>query len=116
MSCMRSKVQKVQWKQKKALAESSLSSWQQDFSLRETFVLSSRTKFLLLLPENSGNETIVNRYNIGEAGRVGEQLQNILPPWSSSPNTFQLRRMKRFPFPLTSAAFAGVMHFRIRLQ
>ena len=62
---------------------------------------------MLLLPENSGNETIVNRYNIGEAGRVGEQLQNILPPWSSSPNTFQLRRMKRFPFPLTSAAFAA---------
>ena len=53
---------------------------------------------------------------LGEAGRVGEQLQNILPPWSSSPNTFQGRRMKRFPFPLPSAAFAGVMHFHISFQ
>ena len=57
-----------------------------------------------------------DRKSLGEAGRVGEQLQNILPPWSSSPNTFLVRRMKHFPFPFTSAAFAGVMHFRISLQ
>ena len=59
-----------------------------------------------------------DRMSFGEAGRVGEQMQNGLPPWNSSPNTFQLRRMKRFPIPLTSAAFAGVdvMHFRISLQ
>ena len=56
------------------------------------------------------------RKSLSEAGRVGEQLQNILPPWSSSPNTFLVRRMKRFPLPLTSAAFAGVMHFRTSLQ
>ena len=64
-----------------------------------------------------------DRKSFGEADRVGEQLRNVLPPWwsfvlltSSSPNTFRLRRVKRFPVPLTSVAFAGVMHFRISLQ
>ena len=91
--------------------------------LRETFVLSLRTKFLLLPPETELGERNV-RMSFGEADRVGERLRNVLPPWwsfvlpiSSSPNTFQLRRVKRFPVPLTSAAFASVIHFRrISLQ
>ena len=82
-------------------------------------MLSQQTQFLMLA-ENSGND----REPFREADHVAEQPRIVLSTlWSfgllfvsSSNRSFQLRRMKCFPVPLTSAAFPGVVRFRISLQ
>ena len=71
--------------------------------LRETFVLSLRTKFLLLPPETELGERNV-RMSFGEADRVGERLRNVLPPWwsfvlpiSNSPKYFSTSESEALP-------------------
>ena len=68
--------------------------------MRETFVLSVVADAILLAAtRNLGKRN--DRKSLGEAGRVSEQLQNILLPWSSSPNTIQLITSEKEALPFS---------------
>ena len=84
--------------------------------MRETFVLSVVADAILVAAtRNLGKRN--DRKSLGEAGRVGEQLQNILLPWSSSPNTIQLitSQKEALPFSVDKRGVRGCNAFSHQL-